>query len=395
LWLARGNAGALWHTSDSTADNVSDRRTDAGLSVTLERGTERGHTALGMRIQTSRMSYRLTDSVPRISFDSRAPLGALFVEHSRNVSAHIELQTGLGATTSAGAIRLSPRTWLYWRPVKGWVLSAGFTRSHQFTQSLRNPESVAGAIFPAELFVGATGSRVPVARSDEGILAAEYRPVAGLRFAAQGYVRNFRDLVLVAPDAAEPFATGRFAVGSGAAQGFAVELSATQPRYGVLASYGWQRVRFTYGQNAYVPDYGTTHAIDAGIVVHPSQALSFRVAASGRFGRRVTPIATPFEWESCNMTDRGCEFAGSPRANPDSLGATRLPGYLRLDLGVRSRWRVRVAGRTTELAVFGTVTNILDRTNVLTFAPNPATGIRTPVTMRSRAPLVVGVDWAF
>jgi hypothetical protein len=109
----------------------------------------------------------------------------------------------------------------------------------------------------------------------------------------------------------------------------------------------------------------------------------------------VTPIATPFEWESCNMTDRGCEFAGSPRANPDSLGATRLPGYLRLDLGVRSRWRVRVAGRTTELAVFGTVTNILDRTNVLTFAPNPATGIRTPVTMRSRAPLVVGVDWAF
>jgi hypothetical protein len=109
----------------------------------------------------------------------------------------------------------------------------------------------------------------------------------------------------------------------------------------------------------------------------------------------VTPLATPFEWESCNMTDRGCEFAGSPRLTPDSLGATRLPGYVRFDVGVRSRWHIRIAGRTTELAVFGTATNIFDRVNVLTVAPGPDPGSQTPVTLRSRAPLVVGVDWAF
>jgi len=398
FWLARGTASALWHSSDSSSEGLSGRRSDAGLSGTLERGTEHGRTALGIRIQTSRTTYRLrSDSAPGISLDTRLPLAALFAERSEVLGEHVELQAGVTATAAAGGVRLSPRTWVYWRPAAAWMLSAGFTRTHQFAQSLRNPESVAGAVFPAELFVGASGggAGVPVARSDDGLIAAEYRPAAGLRFGAQGYVRNFRDVVLVAPGAADPFATQGFTVGSGRAQGFALDLAATHARYGVLASYGWQRVRFTSGSTSYVPDYGATHALDAGVMVHPSHVFSFRIGASGRFGRRVTPLATPFEWESCNMTDRGCEFAGSPRATSDSLSATRLPGYVRLDLGVRSRWPIRIAGRTTELALFGTVTNIFNRANVLTVAPDPATGNLLPVTMRSRAPLVVGVDWAF
>jgi len=396
FWLARGTASALWHISDLSSEGLSGRRSDAGLSGTLERGTEHGHTALGIRIQTSRTTYRLrSDSASGISLDTRAPLGALFVERSQILSEHVEIQTSLTATGAAGGVRLSPRTWVYWRPGAAWVVSAGYARTHQFAQSLRNPESVAGAVFPAELFVGASESGVPVARGNEGIVAAEYRPAAGLRVGAQGYMRNFHEVVLVAPGAADPFATRGFTVGSGRAQGFAIDLAATRARYDVLASYGWQRVRFTYGPTSYVPDYGATHVLDAGVMVHPSHVISFRIGASGRFGRRVTPLATPFEWESCNMTDRGCEFGGSPRPDPDSLGATRLPGYFRLDLGVRSRWHIRIAGRTTELSLFGTVTNIFDRANVLTVAPGPAPGSHTPVTMRSRAPLVVGVDWAF
>jgi hypothetical protein len=95
------------------------------------------------------------------------------------------------------------------------------------------------------------------------------------------------------------------------------------------------------------------------------------------------------------MADRGCEFAGSPRGATDSLGAARLPGYLRLDLGIRARWRIRVVGRATELAVFGTLTNVFAHTNVLTTAPDLNTGTRSAVTMRSRVPLVIGVNWAF
>ena len=166
-------------------------------------------------------------------------------------------------------------------------------------------------------------------------------------------------------------------------------------RYSVSTTYALQSVRLEYGTHAYVPEHGAAHAIDAGFMVQASRAVSVRLGASGRLGRHATPLSTPFEWESCNIVDRGCEFAGSPRTNRDSLGATALPGYVRVDLGIRARWPLHVAGRTTELGIFGTLTNIFARSNVLTVAPDPVSGRRTPVTLRSRAPLVAGLDWAF
>lgn len=396
LWSAQGNSDAIWHTSDSTAERLTARRADVGTSVTLDRAGPTGRTTIGFRIQTSRMTYRLAGSdSSHVVYDSDAPLAGLFAERSQKFGPHVELQSTLSAMASAGTTRFSPRTWLSWSPVRGFMLSGGYARLHQFSQSLRNPESVAGAVFPVDLHVGAARAGVPIARSDQGIVAAEYRPEAGLRLAMQGYIRAFRDLVLVAPGSTDPFATGSFVVGSGSARGFAVEVDKREEHYSLVASYARQHVRFNYGRLSYVPDYAATHAIDAGIIVHPSHTLSLRLGASGRFGRRVTSLTTPFEWESCNVADRGCEFVGTPRANTDSLGATRLPGYLRLDFGVRTRWHVRLAGRTTEMALFGTLTNIFGRANVLTTAPDPNVGTRVPITMRPRTPLVVGVDWTF
>jgi hypothetical protein len=396
LWTAGGNANAEWHV-DSLTERLATGRHDAGLSVTLEKSGQRGRTTLVVRVQRSRMSYHVSTDSSTTRYDSDAPLAVLFVERTQSLGAHVELVSGIGGTTGLNAVRLSPRATLYWSPASGVVVSSGFLRLYQFAQSLRNPESVAGAVFPVDLYVGASRFGVPIARSDEGIVTAEYRSPLGLRFAAQGYVRALHGIILVAPRSADPFATATFATGSGRARGIEIDVTRATTRYTAFASYGRQYARFAYGGNGYVPDYGATHAVDAGIMIYPSHSWSLRFGASGRFGRRVTALATPFEWESCNVADQGCEFAGSPRTNVDSLGAARLPGYLRLDLGVRRRWSIRIADRISELAVFGTLTNVFARTNVLTFAPSPdaSTGAPAPVTLRSRVPLVIGVDWAF
>jgi hypothetical protein len=394
-WIASGEASATWHV-DSSADLLASRRRDAGASVTLERNDKGGHTAVGVRVQTSRMAYQVTSYSGHIlRYDSHAPLAALFLERAQRLDARTGLTTAINATASGGAARLSPRVRLSWIPSSGLVLSGDVMRLYQFAQSLHNPESVAGAVFPVDLFVGASRSGVPIARSDEVIVAAAYRPAAGLRLSAQGYARAFHDVVLVAPNSQDPFATGSLDIGSGIARGVSIDLSHTTARYTVFAVYGRQSVRFAYGTRSYVPEYGASDAADAGVMIHPSRALSLRLGASGRFGRHVTPLTTPFEWESCNVADRGCEFAGSPRTNRDSLGATTLPGYVRVDLGIRNAWQLRIAGRTTDFAVFGTLTNVFARSNALTMAPDPVSGVRTPVTLRSRAPLVIGLDWTF
>jgi hypothetical protein len=72
-----------------------------------------------------------------------------------------------------------------------------------------------------------------------------------------------------------------------------------------------------------------------------------------------------------------------------------LPAYFRLDLGLRKHWHLEVAGRDVEWALFGTVTNLLGRRNVLAVATDPVTGEKTEIEMRPLAPLVVGLDWRF
>jgi hypothetical protein len=234
-----------------------------------------------------------------------------------------------------------------------------------------------------------------VARSDQAFVAAGLRPSPGVRLAAQAYARAFGGLVLVAPATAQPFATRGFAVGRGTARGAALELTASGARYALLASYGWSRVRLAYGDTTYVPDFAATHTLDAGVLFFPQAATAVRLSLSGAAGRRTTAVDGPFEWEGCNLGDQGCEFAGSPQRRHEPLGGTRLPAYLRVDLGVRRHWHLRLGGRTGMLGVHATVTNLLDRRNLLTVRVDPATGAREPVEMRARGPLVAGIDWRF
>jgi hypothetical protein len=223
----------------------------------------------------------------------------------------------------------------------------------------------------------------------------DYHPSPGVKVGAQAYARRETGLLLVAPSDGEPFTTGSFAVGSGVSQGVSVDASITGSRFGVVASYALQRVRLSYGGASYVPDLAATHQLQGGVTFLPTRSLSLRLGATALFGRRTTTIASGFEWEACNLTDRGCEFAGSPYYGGEPLGAVRLPAYLRSDLSARQRWSFTMGGRQVEMAVFGTFTNLFGRTNVLTYARDPATGRPVAVEMRPRSPLVLGLDWRF
>ena len=77
------------------------------------------------------------------------------------------------------------------------------------------------------------------------------------------------------------------------------------------------------------------------------------------------------------------------------LGETELPGYYRLDLGIRKQWHVTFAGREGRMAAFATATNLLSRSNVLTVSEDPSTGERSFLDMRPLSPIVVGIDWRF
>ncbi len=389
-WTAGSEAESRWGVADSGA-RLSASRRDLGLAAMAELKSGDAATQAGVRLERSRTSYEVDGG----SLAATTPGVSLFGQHTRPLGQPTSLTVGAVLAAVDGDVHFGPRAQLRWHASPRLRLSATVNRTHQFAQSLRNSESVVGNVFPVDLFIGTGAPGVPTARSDLAAIAAEYRPASGVRIGAQAYHRAFGGLLLVAPREGGPFGTDSFTVGSGDATGVSVEAGVSEARFGVLGSYGIQRVRLTYPGASYTPTHGTTHLLEGGAIVFPGTTWSVRLGATAAFGRRTTSVAGGFEWEACNLLDQGCEFSGSPSHDGQPLGGTTLPAYFRVDLGVRKHWHLQLGRRDAMVALFGTITNLFNHGNVLTFTRDPATGERQPVEMRPFAPLLVGLDWRF
>jgi hypothetical protein len=409
-WRADGNIGSAW-AAETGRLTMASTREDAGFLVGMDQSSERAGTTAQLRIERSRTSYRIVSdstSGPTWAAEASLPVATGSARHRHAVGRALEIQIGGSVATARDRWHLDPQAQVLWKPSSRIELSGSYARTHQFAQSLRNPESVVGNIFPADLYLGAGATAatsggspsgatgVPVARSQLSVLALSFQPRTGLRLGAQAYGRRSDGLLLVAPIEGEPFATrGLFAIGSGASWGVSADAALSARRCGIVASYGLQQARVEYGSTGYTPESGVRQTFEGGVIVLPTPTASIRISVAAALGRRATAISDGFEWEATNILDRGSEFGGSPHYTGGALGGTSLPGYYRLDAGIRKEWRLGVAGRNATLALFGTATNILGRKNVLTYARDPSTGEISGVEMRPRAPLVVGLDWGF
>jgi hypothetical protein len=393
-WMASTGAGATW-IGTAPLDMVAERK-DVGLLGMLERSGTRSTTRSGLRIERSWTAYQVArrdGSVSPYDLNARTLMGSVYLQHERVFDPKAAAQIGVSVTSAAVGTYLDLQARFRRRLSRTMFLSAGYGLSHQFAQSLRNPESVVGNIFPPDLYVGA-GAGVPVARNERAVISADYRPTPAVHLGAQAYLSSSSGLLLVAPTTDDPFATSGFTTGSGTVPGFSLDATLSGSRYGLVARYGWQQVRLEHTHSTYTPLQGTSQEFELGAILFPSATASIRLAATGAFGRRATAVSGPFEWEGCNLLDRGCEFTGSPQTI-GAIGATRLPAYVRLDLSLRKHWHLSIGHRDVTLGAFGTITNLLGRKNVMTVLTEPATGRTSSIEMRPRAPLVAGVDWLF
>ena len=396
-WGAWGEAAAFWAAPEARIRMRSIRR-DGGVLATVEHTSPKASTLGGLRLEQVQTSYRIgTDSSNSQSWRlrTRKPIASAFAQHSAGLTESTDLRIAASLAQFRGDLYFAPRAQLRRRLSQRITLTGSYSRAYQFAQSGRNPESIVGAVFPVDLYVAAGDSGMPVAKSDQSGVAADFRAGAGVRFGSWMYNRRFDGLLLVAPQVGEPFTTGPFTTGKGVARGLSVDVSVSRARYGIIGSYGLQRVRFDYRDSSYVPEHGTTHLLESGVIVFPAATASVRLSATAAMGRRTTAASGGFEWEGCNLLDQGCEFGGSPYYSGEPLGTATLPLYLRVDLGIRKHWHLDVGQRDAVIALFGTVTNVLGRRNVLTYSRDLSTRELTEIEMRPRSPLVVGLDWQF
>ncbi|NOT32674.1 MAG: TonB-dependent receptor [Candidatus Eisenbacteria bacterium] len=395
-WSADGEVSSDWLAAPGGIELTGTRR-DLGALATFEHRA-RGSTVAALRMEALRTRYQIEpDSAggPRLDLDARPPVTTLTLQHDRPLGAQVQIQVGAALALADREAYSSPRAGLKWTPTEQLELSCACARTQQFAQSLRNPESVVSNIFPVDVFVAADGARVPVANSDQASAAIIVRPWAGVRIGVQGYERVAREVLLVAPRDGEPFSTGGFTRGEARARGVSADLAISSARWGLVASYGWQRVRYEYGDSSYVPDHGAAHHLDGGVIVFPSATSSVRLGAVAVLGRRTTVVPGGFDWSACNLLNRGCEFSDSPHYGNEPLGAVALPGYLSVDVGLRMHWHLHLWGREARLEAFASASNILGRMNILTYVRPAGEDRLIGIELRPLGVLVAGVDWQF
>lgn len=392
VWHLGSTASAGWQVDSQPLDLAAGMREFGGEGAITRRS---GATKWQMHAQ---VMHRRSDYVVR-GERSDTDLGlsrwliALEPQVSRDVG-RATFAAGAHIWITSDGVHPTPFVEWTWRPTATLTLSAEGSRRLQFTQSLRNAESITGLLFAADIPVSA-GRDVPVARSDQFVMAASWRPSPARRFSVRGWTRRLDGLALPAIGTDAPFAVDAVAHGSGSADGVSADATASGARWSVMGSYGAQRVRLTARDTTWQPEFGVRQTAEAGIVAFPTASSSLRVGATAGAGRRVTGFTGSFEWEACNLRDRGCEFAGTPVRGDATLGGLAIPAWVRVDVGARTHWHVRVGQRDVLLAAHASWSNVLDRRNVLTYARDGASGRPLAVVMRPSAPLVIGLDWSF
>jgi len=240
-WRAESDAHARWN-ADAVAERLAATRRDDGALVTLDhRATTT--SGVGLEVRRSLTDYGVSENEAADGFvvHSRAPVVTLFGSHDRALGAGLATRLAGSASTVSGHVYARSYAELRWATSPSVTLTTAYIHAHQVAQTLRNPESIVGEIFPVDLFVVASGNGVPVARSDDVILSAAYRPLDGVRFGVQVYTRTLGGLALVAPTTDAPFSQGGFVPGAGTSDGVSLDVAARGARYGFIASYGWQR----------------------------------------------------------------------------------------------------------------------------------------------------------
>lgn len=395
-WHATSRADIAW-LDPAEPGSADAARRDLGLTARIAMSRAGGILSAGLTAthRTTSYEYGQPSSGSPLDLSSTRPLLTAVVDHEQPISATLRARAGVSVTHTLARFHASPRLEVIWAPRPGLDVSAGASRRHQFTASLRNHESLVGLLLPADLSVNVDGSRLPVSTSDDLHLSATYQPHAGTVLRARAFTRTLRGVAQIATSSEAPFATDSIGVGGATASGVSLEGTLSRTHVALLAAYGWQRVRMRVGELAYTPHHGVSQRAHAGVTVFPSPTFSIRIGVTGQWGRRATAFAGPLDWEACNVLDQGCEFGGAPRHDREELGGLGLPAYLRADLGLRKHWHVAVGPVQGVVGLYGTITNLLGRPNTLTYGTDPESGRLRPLPMVPFAPLVIGVDWRF
>ncbi len=391
-WSATLGADLAWLNQRVGIERLRDRTHEMGAEAAAAFPLAGGRAEAGLAVRRLQAAYGVSDSArSRLSLAGTVALALAFVDE-RLATGRWSAMAGVRGTASPRlGVQLAPRVSLRYALTRHTSVGLGYGRMSQYTQSLRNEESVLSAVTGVSLPVVADGARVPLASGDEwtGALAADLAP--GVRLGADAYLRRLDGLVLPALATAQPFVADSLVSGEGRARGLTLRLGVERGVFRVDAGYGLASSHRAGPANAYrlsLP--GHTVAVAAGYRAGAATWLlaALRVADT----RPSTDLLGGFVWTPDDPLDDVSQIAGSPQARTGPLNGALLPRYARLDVGLRHAWILELGGRRGRLEGYVAINNVLNRGNELARSVWVQGGQQRPLLLLPRS-FEVGFSW--
>jgi hypothetical protein len=383
---ARSSHARLWYSTVAgdvawRSLGVASHLRDVGVSADYVSD----RTELGLSLSRTSTTYRVQDTAgSAIVLDAAPVVVAAFASQRWAPVSHWTLSLGMRLTgISTWGVLAEPRAWTRASLGDRLAVSIGYARLHQYVHSARNETSVLDALLGADLTMAGSSGRLAPARSDQASVTLDARVGTHATLVLEGYQRWLSRLALVAPTTRLPFSQGAIAVGRGSALGGDAVLTYETSRLDGSVQVGGLRAMRTGGTIAYRPSDALRH-LAVGLAYRVPNVATVRAALWVGTGRRMTPVYNGFEFEPVLPWGEAGELAGSPETAPGPLNARRLPTYARLDWSVSRDWELTSLGAGSRISTTLTVTNLLNRRNVLAHVAAPDgyhTVLMTPRTL--------------
>lgn len=369
LWQSGTSVGGSWNPAGGAALALRSRFTQTGASTTLSWGSHGSLTALGTSLELLRSDYAVVngaDSTAKSFLRLRSDMGVAsgFIEHSRDMG-RLTATVGGRIALVKTMVRVEPRAALALQLGRGAGLAAAFARTHQYTQSLYNDESVVDAMASLEMPVVAGANGIPISSSTSGSIRLHVPVGSRMLVHASTFARSFDALVYPAASSGGPFVAGTVTTGGGKAYGVSVGFNEQFERLEMQGSYSATFVsREWSGDQRYRPSFAPTQTLLLSAGYQFGEKTLVRASSFMSALRSTSPIDGPIAWDWRDVLSSQREVSGSPQYAAGAIGTARLEPYARLDLGIRHAFAFGGALRGRG-ALYLNVDNVFDRQNAL------------------------------
>jgi hypothetical protein len=399
-WHAGADASVSW-PANARSTRMSSALSEIGLGVELRRESGPSHDLLGVVVHRSQVINEAehADLGGGLAFaptvlQAAPTIVGVFGEIERSLRSRWTVSLGLrGNYLVHEAIVFEPRLSIRYKVSPRIALSTGYSRVHQYVQSLRNEESPLDHAFGADLLMAVGSGGLKPARTDQLAGGLEAVLARGLALRLGAYTRSFTNVLVVPAVTTGPFADRPVPMGSGHAEGVELEVTHSSPKLRLRLDMGAAATQRQAVNAEFHPGAQGSRWLALGTSYRWNELTTLHLGGTWEGGAATTPISGDLLWQSSGPFSQGGEISGSPQSIIGALGESSLPAYFRVDAGLERQWNVNLGNRGGVLRTSITLTNLFNRRNSLALIAGP--GLRSrPVYFPSQS-LNLLLSWGF